>query len=140
MRLDDIFTLMIDWGMMMDKRFHHVFKLYMAKMLKRRRVMIIYDADKPIAILTFFVTDDYRSLARKNEWSCPKDQERGRQILIDKLLCKDYSFSMRRHLQELFENAFPWADEAHYLRAPYDRHVRIKRRSQRRQLCLRNTP
>ena len=128
MTFDNLATLFISWGWVVPPNHYESFKRYLHEMLRRKNVLIIWDGSLIEAVIFFFITNDYSKTYKKGIWDLVEDVSEGRQVYIDKLVCKQYTLNLRRKLQNLIEDAFPGQDEVHYLRAPRDRHVIIKRR------------
>ena len=97
-------------------------------MMKKNRVMLI-DGPKGIeAIIMFHLTNSFEKLYKKGLWDIPEDEPDGSQIYIDKMICRKWSFSLRRKIQDTIEDYFPNVLEGYYHRAPYDRCVKIYKR------------
>lgn len=135
MKIENIIDLCVNWGYWVKLSEHEGFIFYMEEMLKRGRVLMLYENNTPIGMVTFFITNDYDSLYKKDIWDTPNEDQKGHQVYVDKMICKHMTLKMRRDIQELIENNFPLVTEAHYHREPKDRHVMIKRRCYEKVHC-----
>ena len=129
-KLLDVFT---SWGFSLKTEHYWDFKQYCQNMLKRNRMMVVVNGEEVMAVLFFFITNDYTRIYRKGEFEYPSDHELGFQMYVDKMLCKHWTPSVRHAVQNRIEENFPHVSEAIYHRAPNDRCVKIYRR---RQLCI----
>ena len=128
MTYDKLLHILDSWGLSLPTEHYWDFKQYASQMLARNRMIVITDNNKVEAIIFFFLTFNYQELYKKGEWSTPKDNELGNQIYIDKMICKKWTLSARRIIQEYIEKNYPDVKVAYYHRAPKDRCVIINRR------------
>lgn len=129
MTFDQLTTVFIAWGYAVRSDQYDDFMTYTSNMLKKKRVMLIRSENGLEAIIFFFLTNDYSKLYKKSRWAIPDDEPQGSQVYIDKMICKKWTHLIRRQVQDFIESNFPNVQEGFYHRAPYDRCVRIMRRS-----------
>lgn len=127
MTFDQLTKVFIPWGFLVNQNEYSKFESYFMEMLKRNRVMLIRDKNELVAILTYFLTDNWKEYLWKGLWEVKDDNPEGSQIFIDKMVCKNWNIPMRHLLQEAIETNFNVL-EGHYYHAPLGPHVRIKRR------------
>lgn len=128
MTFQDIDRLLFSWGYFLNRAEYQNFKEYLEEMLRRKRVMFIWDNNTIQAVITFFLTDNWETFLHKGLWEIRDDNPEGCQIFIDKMICKQWTLKLRRALQEAIELNFN-VSEGHYYHAPLGPHVTIKRRS-----------
>lgn len=121
-------NLMQNWGWEVKPEYYAEFDCYLKEMLRRKRVMVITGNDLIEAVIFFFFVDDYESFYKKGTYETPEDSIYGKQIYIDKMICRKWTLGLSRKIKETVEVQFPWVEEGYYHRAPKDRCVRIKRR------------
>jgi len=107
------------------------FKEYLHGMLEKKRVMLIWSKTDLEAIILFHLTNNYDKLYKKPLWYIPDDEPDGKQIYVDKMVCRHMDQPLRRAIQTSIETNFPNVMEGYYHRAPYDRLHRIYRRKVR---------
>lgn len=121
--LSEIFR---SWGYQIPTRNYWKFDLYFREMLKRERVMAIYDGPLLTAILIFYLTDDFNKVYKKGSWDLAIDNPEGHQIYIDKFACQRFRPVIHRLINEAVAERFPNVTEALYHREPNDRLIRIQ--------------
>ena len=126
MRFHHLAKLFYDWGWSIPVEQYVPFSDYVKEMIKRERVVIIKEGEEILGILFFFITDDHNTIYKKSLWACPKDQEVGREIYVDKLVCKKITPTLWKKIQATFEEAYPDVVYGIYHRSPYDRCVKTK--------------
>ena len=132
MTYDKLLDVFSSWGLKLPTEHYWDFKQYCQNMLKRNRMMVVVNDGQVLAVLFFFITNDYNRIYRKGEFEYPMDNPYGFQVYVDKMLCKNWNYTIRKIVQQRIEESFPHVKEAVYHRAPNDRCVKIYRR---RQLC-----
>src|SRR3990167_8296794 len=126
-------------GRLEDFNFSHDSELRNFKDKLRRIInfgkyaITVMDNNEILAIIFFFITNDYVRLYKKSEFATPDDTVGGFQVYIDKMLCRKWTPKIRKLVQHELETNFPYLSEAVYHRAPNDRCVKLYRR---RQLCM----
>lgn len=125
-RYMEVCNLMQQMGWQVKTEHYYDFAAYVDYMLKQKRVIFIQGVTVQ-AIIFFFLTDDFTTLYKKRTWALAIDNPEGKQIYIDKLICRYWTKNMRQSLEEAILERFPHVEEAIYHRAPKDRCVRIKR-------------
>ena len=125
MKFHHLAKLFYDWGWQIKHDYYIAFSDYLKEMLKRDRVFVIHLDAEIVAVCFYYLTNDYEKLYKKPAWEVVNDEPEGRQIYIDKMLCKKWTPSMRHLVQEAIEERFPHVDEGYYHRAPRDRCVKI---------------
>ena len=137
MTFENLANIFLQWGYIVKPAHYERFEHYLNEMLNRHRVLFIFDEKDTIeAVIIFFLTDDYEKLYKKQTWEVPQkslENEMGKQIYIDKMVCRKWHASLRRDIRAIFQDKFPHAEECHWHRAPNDRHVILFRR---RKTCL----
>lgn len=128
MTFDQLANEFLSWGHCIKPEHYEHFKQYLRKMMRLNRVMFISENEKPEAVVMFHLTNDYSKLYKKGLWDIPEDEPDGSQIYIDKMICKSWTFPLRRKIQQTIEDYFPNVKVGYYHRGPYDRCVRIYRR------------
>ena len=128
MKFNDIITLFNSWGYVVNPSCMSDFKHYLDTMLSRNRVVLINDGDSIKAVMFFFITDDYNKVYKKPTWAVPEENPEGKQIYVDKFICQNFNLALRRQMQDMIEDFFPWCEELIYHRQPFDRMIRIRRR------------
>lgn len=136
MTFEHLAVLFLRWGLAVKPEHYDGFRGYLLEMMRRERVMTIWNGDEIEAVVTFFITNDYDKLYRKSDWHIPDDEPDGYQIYVDKMICKKWTVSIRKALQETIESRFPNVTEGYYHRAPIDRCIKIYRRGAK---CQANT-
>lgn len=131
MKIDTLLMLFIQFGFYVTKRHHAPMVAYYEEMMRRKRLIVCSDESGPVALITFFVTNDYTALYKKSTWDLAREDENGSQIYVDKLVCRQWTTQLRKQIREVFEAGFPSASEAFYHREPFDRCVKIYRRGVR---------
>lgn len=120
-------NLMQSWGYIIKPKHYYGFKAYLEEMLKRNRVLVIWNDNLIECVITYFFTNDYTTAYKKDTWTIPKEDYNGIQIYIDKMVCRRWTKSLRAKLQDAIEEQYPWVREAYYHRAPNDRLIKIVR-------------
>ena len=133
MTYDKLLCIFESWGFKLKTEHYWDFKQYFQIMLRRNRVITVMDNNEILAIIFFFITNDYVRLYKKSEFATPDDTVGGFQVYIDKMLCRKWTPKIRKLVQHELETNFPYLSEAVYHRAPNDRCVKLYRR---RQLCM----
>ena len=128
MTFDHLANLFYNWGWEVKPQHYQGFKSYLLEMMRRKRVMIVFKGELIDAVITYFLTNDYTKIYKKGEWDIPNDEPHGSQIYVDKMICRRWTPTLRRYVQEMIETTFPNVLEGYYLRAPYDRCVIIYRK------------
>ena len=131
MTFENLAQTLISWGHVIKSSQYESFKEYTTTMLRNRRVIFVNSEDGLEAVIFFFITNDYSKLYKKSRWAIPVEDEGGSQAYIDKMICHRWTHGIRRHIQDFIESNFPNVVEAFYHRAPFDRCVKITRRSVR---------
>ena len=131
MIFDDLALTMIRWGYLINPSEYENFKTYLHGMLQKKRVMLIWSKVGLEAIILFHITNDYETLYKKSLWHIPEDEPDGKQIYVDKMVCRQMDMPLRRAIQTSIESNFPNVGEGYYHRAPCDRLHRIYRRKVR---------
>lgn len=129
MKFEDLIQIFRSWGHETKPEHYDGFKKYLCEALERNRLITVRFDDEVEVLLVFLLTDDYKTIYKKSMWELPIDNPSGRQIYIDKMICKNWTPSIRRSVQQFIEDAFPNVMEGYYHRAPFDRCVKIYRRS-----------
>ena len=129
MTFEDLASIYQSWGHPIKPSQYEAFRNYTTTMLKNKRVIFVRSENGLEAVIFFFITNDYSKLYKKSIWAMPVEDEGGSQAYIDKMICSHWTLGIRRHIQEFIESNFPNVVEAFYHRAPFDRCVRIMRRS-----------
>ena len=114
MTFDDLALTFIKWGYVINPNEYDNFKNYLSEMLKRKRVMQIWDNMGLCYIILFHLTDDYETLYKKGLWHIPEDNPNGKQIYIDKMVCEGMDIPLRRAIQESIESTFPNVVEGYF--------------------------
>ena len=125
MTYEHLCNLFYNWGYYVKPQAYNEFKSYLLEMMKRKRVMVVMDDDLIVAILCFFITNDYSKLYKKGMFEVASEDEYGSQMYIDKMVCKRWTKQIRELMQDAIEYEFPQVDEVYYHRAPKDRCVRL---------------
>lgn len=126
MKFYQIARLFYEWGWEIKHEHYVAFSDYMKEMVKRKRVMMIYENDEPIAVILYFLTDDYKKLIEhKRTWDIVEDNPDGHQIYIDKMICKSFSRQLVREIKLVVEKEFPNVIMGVYHRAPNNKCVKI---------------
>lgn len=128
MRFQQLARIFQEWGWDIKHEHYVAFSDYLKEMLKRKRVMVMMDGENIIAILTYYLTDDFNKIYKKRCWDVVDDNEEGKQIYIDKMIAKKINRETIRTIQNFIEENFPNVDVGIYHREPYDKCVRIYRR------------
>ena len=129
MRFGHLSRLFHEWGWDIRVEQYVPFSDYLKEMLKRNRVMVIENDGVVEAVVMFYLTDDYETLYKKGTWEVVQDNEFGKQVYIDKLVCKKFTRPMHESIEAALTDRYPQIEEAIYHRAPKDRCIRIKRRN-----------
>lgn len=129
MRFHQLSQLFYSWGWQIKHQHYTGFSDYLHAMLKRERVMAIDKDGEIVAVILFFLTDDYNKVYKKGPWELVNDNPDGHQIYIDKLVCKNFDKPMRLAIEDAITSKYPNVTEAIYHREPFDRKVTIKRRT-----------
>jgi hypothetical protein len=101
---------------------------YCQAMLKKDRVIIIQNGEIIEAIIFYYLTNDWEKLYKKRTWDVVDDEIDGKQIYVDKMVCKHVTKEIRKELQEAIEKQFPQVELGIYHRAPKDRCIKIWRK------------
>lgn len=125
MTLPEFMNIMEKWGYAINPKQHAGFHAYAQGMFNRRRAMLVRKGKSPEAIIFYFLTNNYEQLYKKGMWDLVPDNFLGRQIYIDKMLCRRWNKEIRNTVKKAIEAKFPWVLEAVYHRAPFDRCVKI---------------
>lgn len=128
MRFRQLSDLFYGWGWEIKHEHYVAFCDYLKEMLKRKRVMVIYNGEFIDAVIMFYLTHDYTKLYKKGTWEIAHDDENGSQIYIDKMVCNKYTKELRVALQSAIEDNFPQVTMGVYHRAPKDKCFKISRR------------
>lgn len=130
MTFDTLLKVFDSWGHHIKTEHYWDFKQYCQTMLKKKRVIVVMSGEQIQAVVFFFLTNDYHRIYKKGEFKVPDDNPFGRQMYIDKMICKHWTPAVRRAIQDIIESNFIYVKEAFYHRAPKDRCVIIRRREQ----------
>ena len=128
MKFHHLANLMYNWGWQIKIEQYIAFSDYLKDMLKKNRVFVIYDGELIIAVVMYFLTDDYNKVYKKKTWETVSDNPEGHQMYIDKLVAKEWNPTLRKAVQMAIQEKFPQVKTAYYHRAPKDRLVTIMRR------------
>ena len=123
-------NLMQNWGYEIDMKHYYQFKYYLEEMLKKNRVMIVRRNGLIEAVIIYYLTHDYTKIYKKPMWRVTEDSEDGSQVYIDKMVCRKWTRTAREDIGRALQEHFPNAKEVIYHRAPKDRCVKIRRRSE----------
>lgn len=134
MRIRDLITLIFNWGWRIRPDQEEAFESYLISMLEKNRVMFVTYEGSLEAVIFYFLTDDYKSLYKKDTWEVVKDNPFGSQIYIDKMISRNTTLSLRRRIQDAIEETFPNVMEGYYHRSPKDRCVKIYKRGTKHEL------
>lgn len=129
MRFHQLAQLFYTWGWEVKHENYVAFSDYLKDMLKKDRVFVIYENSIIVAVLLYFLTDDYTKVYKKRTFDTITDNPEGHQIYIDKMICKKWTPSLRHYIKSQILEKFPGVQEGYYHRAPRDRCVKILRRS-----------
>lgn len=129
MTLVHLANLMQNWGIEVHPDHYYSFEAYLNEMLRRDRVMVIWNGVYIEAVILFYLTNDYEALYRKPMWKVAEDNSDGHQIYIDKMVCRRWTKTLRKLVYEAIEAKFPNVTVGYYHRAPKDRCVKIIIRS-----------
>ena len=130
MKLNHLLDLFLSWGFMVNDLHREDFTIYLGRMLKRNRLIIVETKDGIEAVLTFFITNNVEKMFNKQIWEVVEDDPGGHILYIDKMVCRNYTLALRKTLRDILESKFSNLEEAHYYRAPLGPHVKIRRRRQ----------
>ena len=133
MTTEQLSNLFLRWGWYIFPDQQENFKKFFREMLRRDRVMVITNDGNVEAVIFYFLTNDYKKLYKKGLWDTPEDEPKGSQIYIDKMICREWTHTLRRQIQDVIENHFPNVEEGYYHREPFDRLTKIKAR---RRVCI----
>ena len=125
MRIFDIINSFVYWGKVIKSSEIPRFKLYIAEMLRRNRVMIVNGDDGMECLLCYFITDNIAKFSNRPMWSTPEDSQEAKTIFIDKMVARKWDKSLREAVKTAINEKFPFVEEAHWLREPNNRHVII---------------
>lgn len=128
MNLVHLSNLMQNWGFEVHPNHYFMFEGYLTEMLKKDRVMVVWNGPFIEAVILFYLTNDYNKLYKKSMWQVVQDDENGSQLYIDKMICRHWTKGLRENIQRAIQEKFPQIKEAYYHRAPKDRCVKINRR------------
>lgn len=123
MKFDDLYWTFCSWGFAIQPQYYQRFKVYFEEMLRRRRVLMIWDRDELQAVLMFFITRDHDTLANKPEFSIPYDDINGTEIYIDKMVAKQFNMKLKHSIQEALESLYPNVQIGFWHRSPNNRCV-----------------
>lgn len=125
MRIYDILNSFMYWGKVIKSSEMPKFKLYIAEMLRRNRVMIVNGEEGMECLICYFLTNETEKFANRPMWSTPEDSTQSKTIFIDKMVARKWSRSLRDAVKNAINEKFPFVEEAHWLREPLNRHVII---------------
>ena len=125
MTYEHLCNLFYNWGWYVKPEAYKEFREYLLGMMKRKRVMVVMKDELIVAILCFYITNDYTKLYKKGTWDLAIEDENGSQMYIDKLVCRRWTKSIRELVQDSIEYQFPQVEEVYYHRAPKDRCVKL---------------
>ena len=128
MKFHHLANLMQNWGWQIRVEQYTGFADYLHEMLKKNRVFVIYDGELIVAVVIYFLTDDYNKVYKKKTWEVVSDNPEGNQMYIDKLIAGKWNPTIRKAVQMAIQEKFPQIEVAYYHRAPKDRLVTIMRR------------
>ena len=102
---------------------------YKQTMLARNRVIVIEDDGQPEALIFYFLIppDSKQTFVNRPMWSTPEDDPTGTLIFIDKMICRKWTVSLRKALEDAIVSKYPHVTDALWLREPKNRHVIIRR-------------
>ena len=132
MTVEQVHDMFISWGYAFPAEYHYAFNAYLREMLRRNRVMVVQNDIGDIeALITYFITDDATKFYKKGPWDTPEENLGGKHVYFDKMVAKDFGhfkIGIRHRFREFMEDYFKDQEELHYHRAPFDKHVTMKRR------------
>ena len=129
MTFEHLANLFYNWGYEVKMEHYFLFRNYLLNMLNRDRVLIVKSGQLIEAIATYYLTNDYTKIYKKHTWDLVDDEPDGKQVYVDKMVCRRYSRFLRNLIGSSFEERFPKAEMLVYHRAPKDRCVKVERRS-----------
>lgn len=121
-------NLFQNWGWEVPRGNFYRFDIYLREMLKRDRVMVVMNGPFIVAVLLFYLTDDFSQIYKKGTWDVAEDNPYGHQLYIDKFICKRFTPLIHRIVKEAVLERFPNVTEAFYHRGPRDRLCRVSGR------------
>lgn len=127
MKFSHLANIFISWGFQVKPHEYLAFQEYTEEMLRRDRVIAVYQNNAIQAIICYYLTKDYTKLYKKNWWEIPLEDASGHQIYIDKMICRKWTKDLRLAVKMAIEQKFPHIKECYYHRAPFDRCVKISR-------------
>lgn len=127
MRFHNLAAMFYRWGWHIKHDHYVAFSDYVKEMLKRKRVFAIYDNAEIIAIVFYYLSNDYRLIYKKGTWDVVNDDPNGHQIYIDKMVCKKFDRNVLRAIKQSIEDEFPNITEGVWHRSPFDKCVRVRR-------------
>lgn len=77
--------------------------------LKNRCAMFIDDGNKTHALVTFVITDNPKNIERNGVWGLPKENIKGKFIVVDRLI-SDRNYKIKENIPKLlsyFQTRFP---------------------------------
>lgn len=103
---------------------------YLTKMLDDHRVLAIFDGHEVIAIVTFSICSDYKKYYSKGVWEYMEHDPYGCTLYIEKLVSKTWNLELRRLMQDLFLEKYPFLTRGiwHRSRDNEDCLIQAKRR------------
>jgi hypothetical protein len=125
MTFDHLANIFFSWGWKVPHNNYGMFKNYLQAMLKKDRVLVVKDGSNIVAILIYYITDDYETLYKKGTWDIAEDNPEGHQFYIDKLVALNFTPLIHRLIKEAVRERFPNVTEAFYHREPKDRCAKI---------------
>lgn len=128
MKFHQLSQLFYNWGWQIKHEHYVFFSDYLKAMLKKNRVMVVKNGEEIEAVIMYYLTNDYKTLYKKGNWEVVEDESDGKQIYIDKMVCKKFTKELRVRLAEAIEEKFPQVELGVYHRAPFDRCIKIRRK------------
>lgn len=125
MRFHQLSNLFYSWGWKINHEHYVAFSDYLKAMLKMDRVLTVMEGEEIIAIVLYYLTDNYEVLYKKGTWELAQDYPSGSQMYIDKMICKKFDRQVLRAIKEAVEDRFPQVKVGVYHRAPNDKCVKI---------------
>ena len=80
---------------------------YPYKMIRDRRVASVIENGKVIAIVFFSLCNDETQHLWNWDYEYHKHNPEGKILVLDGLVCKDFSFRIVKKMKEIFYNKFP---------------------------------
>ena len=80
---------------------------YFSQMIADRRVIVIYDNSKPVAIACFSLTDEVVRYLKKDTWAYVPHNSSGRICCLEILISNGWNKEMRKKLESEIVKRYP---------------------------------